>query len=99
MFPQETRQRTSIVLAPTVEHDLAALMPLACDTCAPARGSVATFEIAFDVIRRGDVEAERWHVCTACAPSCIKAVLAQHAGFTPPVLSILPIAAMDRDAA
>lgn len=90
----------SVVLVPTQrQHDLAALLPVACDVCPEVRHSVAVFEIAFDVIRRGEVEGERWHVCPRCAPSCIEAALAQHAGFVPPVLSILPVTAREAVAA
>lgn len=95
-----TVESPSAVLIPTPrQHDLAALLPLTCDTCAPARASVAVLEIAFDVLRKGEMEAERWHVCSACAPSCIEAVLAQHAGFVPPVMSVLPVTTREAVAA
>lgn len=81
----------SVVLVPTQrDHDLAALT-VPCDTCAPARGSVAAFSIEFEVFHHGEPEGQRWAVCGTCLPSCIAAVTAQHQGFCPPVLTALPV--------
>lgn len=89
----------SVVLVPAQrQHDLAALT-VPCDTCAPARGSVAAFSIEFEVFHHGEPEGQRWAVCGTCLPSCIAAVTAQHQGFCPPVLTSLPVTTREQVAA
>ncbi len=91
--------RPSVVLVPTQrQYDLATLT-VSCDTCAPARGSVAAFTIEFEVFHPGEPEGQRWAVCGSCLPSCVAAVTAQHQGFTPPVLTSLPVTTREAVAA
>jgi hypothetical protein len=80
-----------VVLVPAPrEHDLAALMPIACEVCPEARHAVARFQLAFDVIRHGQPEPVRWLLCPNCVDSCWGAAEKQHAGFTPVELTRLP---------
>lgn len=80
----------AVVVPAPRDHDLAALLPIACDVCPDARRSVAAFELAFDVIHNGETEGIRWHLCGDCLPSCMVAASTQNRGFTPPILTVLP---------
>lgn len=53
---------------------------LSCHTCAPARGSRATFRIEFD--------DSRWLVCGRCLPTCLVAAWEQFT-FTPPFVALV----------
>ena len=57
-----------------------ARFPGGCDTCAPARGSVAAWVITFTPRVGGRLVVESWHICHACLPSCQRAAVAAHQG-------------------
>lgn len=62
-----------------------------CDTCAPARGSVARFAIELTVRSYGGYRGQVWQVCGRCLDSCLRAAFAQHQGIGAPAVSLLPI--------
>lgn len=53
---------------------------ITCNTCAPVRGSAATFRIEFD--------EHRWLICGKCLPSCLRAAWEQ-SQFTPPFVTLV----------
>jgi hypothetical protein len=97
--PEEVSPMTVAVISHDRALDAASWLPTPCMTCAPSRGSSATHVIEFDRIVGGELEGDRWFVCRACVGSAVDAVDVQHQGFTPPILSRLPVASLSAVAA
>ncbi len=86
------------VCAPDRTHDLRDFTPIACEACAPARGSVASWQVEIERWERGEIVPIRWLICDLCLPSMQRAARIQHQGICLPLVSELPVGSEARAA-